>query len=94
MEFDDSCGAVSLFADDDFGNAVDPVHFVLPGLMFGGVGARFLAGQVVFFAVDEQHHVSVLLDGTGFAQVCELRTLVIAIFDLTRQLREGNDRHR
>ncbi len=94
LQFDDAGGAVALLADDDFGDAGDLVHLVLPFLMLGGVGARLLAGEVIFLAVDEEHHVGVLLDRAGFAQVGQLRALVVAVFDLARKLREGDDRER
>jgi hypothetical protein len=47
---------------------------------------------VVGLAVDEHDDVGVLLDGTGVAQVGELRDGWVARFDGTRELRQGNDR--
>ena len=67
------------------------VHQVLPFLMLGGVGAGLLAGEVIFLAVDEEHHVGILLDGAGLSEVGQLRALVVAVFDLARKLREGDD---
>ena len=58
-----------------------------------GVGPGLLAGEIIFLAVDEQHHVGVLLDRARLAQVGELRALVVAVLDLARELREGDDRH-
>ena len=61
---------------------------------FLAVGFQRLAHLVVvFLAVDEQHHVGVLLDRAGFTQVRKLRPLVVAAFHLTRQLRQRQDRH-
>src|ERR1035441_8511247 len=59
-QLDEAGGAVALFGDDEFGDA-------------------FEVGIVLFvdlFAEDEGHDVGVLLDGSGFAQVGELRTMV------------------
>ncbi len=47
--------------------------------------------QVIFLAIDEHHHVGVLLDGAGFAQVRQHRALVVARIDAARQLRQGQD---
>src|SRR5260370_29317737 len=44
------------------------------------------AAQIVFLAEDEHDHVGVLLDRAGFAQVGELRALVVAVLDGTPQL--------
>ena len=49
--------------------------------------------MVVFLAEDEDHHVGVLLDRAGFTQVRELRPLVVAAFDLPRELRQGEHGH-
>ena len=48
--------------------------------------------QIVFLTEHEQHHVGVLLDRAGLAQVRKLRPLVVAALDLPRQLRERQDR--
>src|ERR1017187_3768318 len=59
-QLDEAGRAVALFGYDDFGDA-------------------FEVGIVLFvdlFAEDEGHDVGVLLDGAGFAQVGELRTMV------------------
>ena len=42
--------------------------------------------EVVALAVDEHHHVGVLLDRAGFPQVGELGLLVLAVLDLAREL--------
>ncbi len=57
-----------------------------------GLGWRWL--QVVVVAVDEHHHVGVLLDRAGFAEVRELRPLVLALLDRAGELRQRHDRHR
>ena len=82
---------MALLADDDFGDAVHLVHQVLPFLMFAGVGAGFFPREIIFLAVDEEHHVGVLLDGAGFAQVGQLRAFVVTVFNLAGKLREGHD---
>ncbi len=56
-------------------------------------GARLLVAQIIFFAKHEHHDVGVLLDRTGFAQVGKLRTLVVTVFDLPRQLGQRQDGH-
>jgi hypothetical protein len=61
-------------------------RFAFPRDVFLGAGLRLLVLQVIFLAIDEQHHVGVLLDGAGFAKVGELRALVVAAFHLTREL--------
>ena len=84
---------MSLLAQDHLGLAVAGFHDLLPGghlvqLVVGGLFA-FL---VVFLAEHEHHDVGVLFDRAGFAQVRQLRALVLAAFDLARQLRQGDDR--
>ena len=69
-------------------------HVELPLLVFGRADPRFLVGEVIFLAVHEHHDVGVLLDRAGFTQVGQLRALVVAAFDLTRQLRQRDDRER
>src|SRR5450755_2959452 len=72
-KLDEAGGAVALFGDDEFGDAFD-------------VGIVLL---IALFAEDEGHYVGVLLDGAGFAQVGELRTMVAsAAFGSAAQLRE------
>ena len=44
------------------------------------------------FAVEEEHDVSVLFDGTGFAEVGEFGHLVLAALYSTRELGECDDR--
>ena len=60
-----------------------------------GVSALVLGDFVIFGTVDEADHIGILLDGTGFAEVGELRTLALGAltgFDATVQLREGDNR--
>ena len=59
------------------------------GRSFGGLGAL----DVIFLAEHEHDDVGVLLDGARFAEIGKLRPLILAVFDLARQLRERNDRH-
>ena len=78
---------MALLGDDDVGRALDLVEQSLPFDIFRVVRiARLLVLDVVFLAEHEQHHVGVLLDGAGFAQVRKLRALVLAAFHLTREL--------
>jgi len=50
-------------------------------------------GRFLFFLVNEDHHVGVLFDRAGFTQVRQLRALIVARFDLARQLRQRQDRN-
>ena len=84
LQFDGAGGAVALLADDDFGLAMHQRHVELPLLVFRRTDARLLVGEVIFLAEHEHDHVGVLFNRTGFAQVGQLRTLVVAAFDLTR----------
>ena len=54
--------------------------------------ARLLVLEVIFLAIHEHHHVGVLFDRARFTQVRELRALVVARFNLTRQLGQRDDR--
>src|SRR5271169_5962392 len=85
--------SVTLLADDDFGFAMDLGHLRLPFEVFFSPGTRFAIAQVVFFPEHEQDDVGVLLDRTRLAQIRQLRSLVLAVLDLTRQLRQRHDRH-
>src|SRR5438876_11482124 len=87
LHFHGAGRAVALLADDDFGLAVHQRHIELPFLVFRRARTRFLIGQIVFLAEHEHHNVGVLLDRAGFTQIRQLRALVVAAFDLTRQLR-------
>ena len=82
---------MALLGDNDFRPAVSIIHFNQPFRVFFRAGLRLLVLQIIFFAVDEHHDVGVLLDRTGLAKVGQLRMLVIAAFDLARQLRQGDD---
>uniref|UniRef100_A0A0N4ZAP4 NAD-specific glutamate dehydrogenase n=1 Tax=Parastrongyloides trichosuri TaxID=131310 RepID=A0A0N4ZAP4_PARTI len=85
-------GAVTLLADDDLGLVLQAVHVFLPLQVFFGALARLGAAQVVAFSVHEHDAVGVLLDRARFPQVGELGTLVLPVFHLTRELRQGDDR--
>ena len=94
LQLDRAGRAMALLADDDFGLAVHLVPLGLPFGEFLAAARPRLAHQVVIFlAEDEQHHVGVLLDRARFTQVRELRALVVAAFDLARELRQRHDRH-
>ena len=58
-----------------------------------GALLRLGALVVVLLAVDEHDDVGVLLDRAGFAQVGELRPLVLALLDRARELRQRQHRH-
>ncbi len=90
-QLDDADGAVTLLADDHLGLVLQAVHVFLPLQVFFGALARLGAAQVVAFAVHEHDAVGVLLDRARFPQVGQLRPLVLALLDLTRQLRQGDD---
>jgi hypothetical protein len=65
-------------------------HHLLPGRhLLQLVVAGLLALLVVFLAEDEHHHIGVLFDRAGFAQVGQLRALVLAAFHLTRTAATG-----
>ena len=53
----------------------------------------FGVGVIIVVAVDEHDRVRVLLDGAGFAEVREHRTLVGSRFICTRKLAQAHDRH-
>ena len=55
--------------------------------------AVFFVRLIVLFAVDEHHHVGVLLDGARFAQMAELRLVVARRFDLPIELGQAQHRH-
>src|SRR4029078_6214426 len=80
--------AVALLADDDLGLAVHDRHLGLPLDVLFGARPRLLVAQVVFFAEHEKPNVGVLFDRSRFRQSRELRMLVVAVLDLTRELRE------
>ena len=58
-------GAVSLLGDDDFRLATRIVHRLLPLQVFFGAGLWLLVLQVILVAIDEHHHVGVLLDASA-----------------------------
>ncbi len=57
---------MTLLANDNFSNTLDLGHLFLPSKKFLGIGSRLLARQIILLAVDEQNHIGVLFDGTGF----------------------------
>src|SRR5208337_3787759 len=69
LQFDRAGGAMPLLADDHLGPAVRALHLAHPGDVLLGAGPRLLVLEIIFLAEDEQHHVGVLLDLPGFAQV-------------------------
>src|ERR1051325_7331777 len=93
IELHHAGGAVALLGDDDLGLVVRLLEPRLPFGVFGIVGARLLGAEIVFVAVDEHDDVGVLLDRARFPEVGELRALVLAALDLTRELRERHQRN-
>ena len=94
LQFDRSCGAVTLLADNHLGLAVHAFAFGEPFREFLTVGLGGLAHlMIVFFAEYEEHDVGVLLDQSQLSQIRQLRPLVLAAFDLARQLRERKNRN-
>src|SRR5574344_771202 len=58
------------------------------------VVAFVLKNFIVFWAMNETNHVGILLNGSRFAQVAQLRPLAIGTvtaFNATVELAEGND---
>src|SRR5205085_7339776 len=84
---------MALLADNDFGLAVHELHLGLPLEMLLGTHSRLFVLEVILLAEHEQHDVGVLLDRTGLTQIGQLRALVIAAFNLTRELRERQNRN-
>src|SRR6185295_1753758 len=78
VELHDAGGAVALLGDDDLGLVVRLLELDLPLGIFGVVGARLLGAQVILVAIDEHYDVGVLLDRARFAEVGQLRALVLA----------------
>ena len=81
LQLDQAGRPVPLLADDDLGDVVDAVHVLLPTFMCLGAGLGLAPLELVLLAVDEQHHVGVLLDGPGFAKVGKQGPLVFPLFD-------------
>ena len=50
-------------------------------------------GMIVVLAVDEDHEVGVLFDRSGIPQIGKLRPLVLALFEATVDLRDGDYEH-
>src|SRR5262245_14465527 len=88
---------VALLGDKDVGDVVDLAAVLLPALdPFVELVDRLIrallrlgAFVIVLLAIDEHDDVGILLDRTGFAQVRELRSLVLALLDGARELGEG-----
>ena len=60
--------------------------------MLFGVLAGLAALDIIFLAEHEQHHIGVLLDRAGFAQIRKLRAFVLPLLDLAGELGQGEDR--
>src|SRR5690606_16392547 len=74
-------GAVTLLGDDKLHRDGAGSHAAVP-LLIPGV-----------LAVDEHHHVGVLLDGAGLTQVREHGLATLALLDLSAELAEREHRH-
>ena len=72
---------MTLFADDNFGVAVNTLAFFLPLEMLFGPRLRLQAFVIIIFPIDEHHDIRILLDRARFSQVRKLRPLVFALFD-------------
>ena len=85
-------GPVALFADDHLGGAVNPRHPFLPFRQLVKFVVRgFLPLGVILLSEDKHDDVGILLDGSRFTQVAQLRAFVVAVFDLAAQLAERDD---
>ena len=84
---------MALLGDDDVALAACLVQGLLPLQMLVRSGLGLAIGEIIFVAIDEEDDVGVLLDRARFAQIGELGALVLAIFHLTRELGEGDDRN-
>ena len=100
LSADDAGRAVALLGNDHFGLAVRRAPYSsLPLVVFReliGLARHWhvgLAPQIIILAVDEEDDVGVLLDRARFAQVRELRPLVLALLDRAAELRQADDRH-
>src|SRR5690242_5162205 len=60
---------MALLADDHLGETVNALHLLLPFVVLVGAGLRLLALEIVFRAIDEHHHVCILLDRPRFAKI-------------------------
>ena len=69
------------------------LHLGHPVLELGRAFRRLGALNIILLAVHEHDDVGVLLDRARFAQVRELRPLVLAVLDRARELRQRDDRH-
>ena len=56
---------------------------------------RIFGKTLIVISVDEDYHIRILLDGTGFTEVAELRPAIasLTVLGLTRELRKGDDRN-
>ena len=73
-----------MLSDNNFGHSTEIVSFII------------LKYLVIFGAVNETHHIGILLDCTGFTKVTQLRTFSFKPFttlDTTIQLRQSYNRN-
>src|SRR3984957_562409 len=84
---------MTLFADNHLSFPSNILELLGPLGVLARIATRLLVLEVIFLSKNEQHHVRVLFDRTGFAKIGELRTLVVALLDLARKLRERQDRN-
>src|SRR6185312_11035624 len=85
--------AVAVLFHQHFRPSMGAFAFLQPFGVIGRRGIGFARFQVIFLAIDEHHHVGVLLDRAGFAQIGQYRPLVVARIHAAGQLRERQDRH-
>jgi hypothetical protein len=76
-ELHSTCWPVPLFADDDFGLAFFWVNVAL---------------VIYLISLNEKDNVSILLNGSRFSQISQLKASVGAVFHLPIELRQRNYR--
>src|SRR5215467_5809769 len=86
LQLDRTGWTMALLADNDLGLAVNGIHLGLPFEVLLGAGSRLFVLEVILFTEDKHHHIGVLLNRPRLAQVGELRTFIIAVLNLTREL--------
>ena len=66
-------------------------HPTLPLQVSVGPLLRFRILQIILLAIEQQHHVGVLLERTGITQIAKQRALVIALVHFTGHLGERHN---
>ena len=94
-------GPVALLGDMHLGDIVDALAALEPAgvalgeflvaLVLALLGLAALV--IILLAEDEHHHIGILLDRAGLAQIGELGALVLALLDGAGELGERQHRH-